>query len=61
MIEQRLEVYIQDVAGKQLEQLRFDKNEERRLSFESYPSGVYLVKVISEDGQVFVKRLVVQQ
>jgi hypothetical protein len=60
-ITTKLDVYILDIAGKQIEKRLFEKGSERRLSFESYASGVYLIKVISEDGQVFVKRLVLQQ
>jgi hypothetical protein len=60
-LSMKLTVYILDIAGKQIEKLYFDKDTEHRLSFEQYTGGVYLIKVVSEDGQVFVKRLIVSK
>jgi hypothetical protein len=60
-LSMKLTVSISDITGKEVEKLSFDKDSERLLSLEHYSSGVYLIKVVSEDGQKFVKRLIVQK
>lgn len=52
------EIVLTDMLGKQLGRLPINRNQ--RLDLSSYKSGLYMVKVILDDGRQGVQRLMVQ-
>ncbi len=57
----KINVSVFDIAGRMMEQKSFDNSDGIELNLNHYLNGVYMVKISSEDGQKFVKRLVVQK
>jgi hypothetical protein len=56
----KINLSIFDVAGKMIEQKTFDNSNAIEINLANYPSGVYLVKINTAQGEKFAKRLVVQ-
>jgi hypothetical protein len=59
-MNRQLSVFIFDAAGRAIEKMTFDSTTEYSFSVKDYMNGVYLIKVVTDDGQTFVKRLIVQ-
>jgi Secretion system C-terminal sorting domain len=56
----KIEVSVFDARGRTIEQKTFDNSNAIEINLANYVNGVYLIKIKTEQGEKFAKRLVVQ-